>query len=239
MNLSRFLEIDHEVSKSLPSSFLDGSHLYLLLALTHSGLTHAENYKSFEEANEIKLLSYLLENKDIEINVENIKKMYGVLSSENDAFFRSENVQIVSGEKFYVPTSPEKIEVEMQRLCERFNHLNHPKPEDFDDIFKFVLRFICIHPFPNGNGRLSAFLVELLMVKFGLESALHLPFDALLNGIYIHRTTQEIRKASGFFYDMKEYEYGSYIAYMKELLMKSYALLLQTSKQAKLLGTSH
>lgn len=233
INLSRFLEIDREVTKWLPSSFLDGAHLYLLFTLTHSEQVHWENYKSFEEANEIRLLSYLLENKDTDINVASIKKMFAVLTGERDASFRMENVQIVSGEKFYVPTSPEKIEAEMEQLCESFERLNHPSPEDFDDIHKFILQFICIHPFPNGNGRLSAFLTELLLTKFGLESALYLPFDALLNGIYIHRTTLEIRKASGFFYGMKEYEYDSYISYMKELLTKSYMLLLQTAKNTK------
>lgn len=228
------MEIDREVTESLPPSFLDGAHLYLLFTLTHSEQVHWEDYKVFEGANEIRLLSYLLENKDIEINVPNIKKMYAILSGENNASFRTENVQIVSGEKFYVPTSPEKIEGEMEKLCENFKHLNHPNPEDFEELFKFVLQFICIHPFHNGNGRLSTLLTEVLLTKFGLESALYLPFDALLNGIYIHKTTLEIRKASGFFYGMKEYDYDSYINYMKELLMKSYALLLHTAKNAKL-----
>ena len=222
------------MTESLPPSFLDGAHLYLLFTLTHSEQVHWEDYKVFEGANEIRLLSYLLENKDIEINVPNIKKMYAILSGENNASFRTENVQIVSGEKFYVPTSPEKIEGEMKKLCENFKHLNHPNPEDFEELFKFVLQFICIHPFHNGNGRLSAFLTEVLLTKFGLESALYLPFDALLNGIYLHKTTFEIRKASGFFYGMKEYDYDSHINYMKELLMKSYSLLLQTAKNAKL-----
>lgn len=206
----------------------------MLFTLAHSEQLHTENYKNFDRANEIKLLSYLLKNKDLEITVPNLKKTYAVLSGEDEGSFRTENVRIMTDEnKFYVPTSGEKVEGEMKRLCEEFKHLNHPSPEDFDDIFKFILDFICIHPFPNGNGRLSAFLIELLLTKLGLGGALYLPFDALLNGIYLSRTTEEIRKASGFFYGMREYRFDSYIPYMKELLMKSYILLLQTAKKAK------
>jgi len=220
------------VTSCLPPSFLDGTHLSLLFTLAHSEILYGEAYHGFEEANQTKLLSFLLENKDIEINVPNIKKMYAVLAGEKDASFRHENVHIVTGEKFYVPTSADKIAEEMDRLCRDFAHLNHPNPEDFDDIFKFALDFICIHPFANGNGRIFVFLVELLMAKFGLESALYLPFDALIIGLYKRKTTEEIRKASGFFYGMKEYRYDSYIAYMKDLLMKSYELLLIAAKQA-------
>ena len=52
-----------------------------------------------------------------------------------------------------------------------------------------------------------------------------------MNAIYLSNTTMQIRKASGFFYGMKEYEYDSYINYMKELLMKSYELLLQSFRR--------
>ena len=234
LNLSSFLAIDKKVTEFLPPSYKEGAHLSLLFTLTHNESLRSEVYKGFKEANEMRLFVYLRDHQDLEVNVPNIKKMFAVMIEAEAGGFRDKNLQILTGEKFYVPTSPEKIEAEMERLCEEFKHLNHPSPEDFDDVFKFILQFICIHPFHNGNGRLSAFLTEVLLTKFGLESALYLPFDALLNGIYIHKTTFEIRKASGFFYGMKEYDYDSYINYMKELLMKSYSLLLQTAKNAKL-----
>ena len=228
LDLSDFIEIDKKVEENFPSSFLDGSHLSILFLMTHNKSIRGGVYREFKTSNEVGLLSFLLENKDIDINVDNIKKMYAVLSNNENGDFRKENSSILTGKKFYVPTSKDNVDQEMNLLCEKYNHLNHPKAEDFDDIFKFVLEFICIHPFFNGNGRLSVFLAELFLFKFGLKCALYLPFDALLNGIYIRRTTSEIRKASGFYYKMKEYEFDSYIYYMKELLMQSYELLLQT-----------
>ena len=180
------------------------------------------------------LFSFLRENKNLPLNVDNIIKMYVVLSNDKNASFRKENTQIITGEKFYVPTSKENISLEMEELCKNFSHLNSPKEEDFDDIFKFILQFICIHPFSNGNGRLSSFLLVFLLEKFGLKYALYLPIDALMNGIYSSKTTFEIRKASGFFYKMKEYEYDSYIEYVKELIAKSYFILIDSINKINL-----
>ena len=202
--------------------------------MTHNSSIRGGNYKNFDNACEMRLFSFLKENKDLEVNIDNIKKMYQVLCNDDKASFRKENVHILTDEdKFYIPTSKDNIEKEMIDLCDRYNYLNHPKKEDFDDVFKFVLEFICIHPFDNGNGRLSSFIIQLLLTKFGLENALYLPFDALLNGLYISNTTKEIRKASGFFYKMKEYEYNSYILYMKDILMKSYILLKESIDSIK------
>ena len=175
--------------------------------MTHSKDIRGEQYIDNKDIDEMKLFAFLKDHLDLELNVNNIIKMYQILTNDEQASFRKVNTRILTGEKFYIPTSATNIEKEMNELCDNFKHLNHPSDDDFDDIFKFILQFICIHPFPNGNGRLSAFLTQLLLSKFNLQSAIYIPLDALLNGIYISRTTQKIRKASGFFYKMKEYEY--------------------------------
>lgn len=228
LNLSSFIEIDKSIK--LPSSYLDGSHLSILFTMTHNESIRGNNYKDLKGSNELGLLKFLVSHKDLEINVNNIIKMYQILSNNKEASFRDSNAIIETGKKFYIPTSKDNIVMEMNKLCESFAYLNSPNKDDFDDIFKFILQFICIHPFSNGNGRLSIFLLELLLSKFGLSNALYLPLDALFAGVYITSTTMEIRKASGFFYKMKEYEYDSYISYMKELVLKAYDLLKRSIK---------
>lgn len=198
--------------------------------MTHKASIRGEAYKELKNTNEMGLLRYLTSNKDININIDNIIKMYQILTNDANATFRDKNIQILTGKKFYVPTSKDNIYKEMKELCDKYSYLNNASLDNLDDIFKFILEFICIHPFSNGNGRLSALLIMHLLTKLGLVNALYIPLDALMNGIYISRTTQEIRKASGFFYKMKEYEYDSYIIYMKEILMKSYTLLLDSIK---------
>lgn len=97
---------------------------------------------------------------------------------------------------FYVTASAEHTPEEMNALCEAYACLNEPEPEHFDAIFKFLLAFICIHPFQDGNGRMSALVLQFLLQKAGLSCAPYLPIDLVMNGIYRKRTGQQIRHAS-------------------------------------------
>ena len=228
-----FLNLDREVKKNFPSYFKDGQYLSLLFTLTHTSFIRGENYGDLKNSNEVRVLSFLRENKDLEINTKNIIKLYAILTNDENASFKKENIQVYTGDKFYVTASKDKTPSEMEELCKNFSHLNNPSKEDFDDVFKFTLQFLCIHPFKNGNGRISNILLEFLLMKFGLEYALYLPLDAFVTGIYSSKTTLEIRKASGFYYKMKEYEYESSINHMKEMLYKSYMVLLETISKNK------
>lgn len=80
---------------------------------------------------------------------------------------------------------------------------------------------------------MSVFLLQFLLQKAGLKCAVYLPLDLLLNGVYAKRNTAEIRSASGVFYGMKPLEYDRYISFMKEILAKSYQLMLETAQQIK------
>lgn len=230
LTLNKLLKIDKEVMDILPPSYFDGAHLSILFHMAHSKTFKGESYIPINHSYEMKLFSFLKDNISIDINVNNIIKMYQILMNDELASFRKENIRILTGEKFYIPTSKDNIELEMNTLCEKYKYLNQPQERDFDDVFKFILEFICIHPFDNGNGRISAFILQILLNKFNLKAALYLPIDALLHGLYLNRTTLEIRKASGFFYKMKEYQYDSYVDYVKQTVMDSYQLLLESIK---------
>lgn len=57
------------------------------------------------------------------------------------------------------------IYIEMDNLLNKFN--KSKKIEN--NILKFILDLIKIHPFGDGNGRLAAILTDLLYLKFGFE----------------------------------------------------------------------
>jgi Fic-DOC domain mobile mystery protein B len=63
-----------------------------------------------------------------------------------------------------------KIPTEVQLLCDdlafQFENNSYPLEET---TVRFSHRFVCIHPFPNGNGRCSRLLADLIMIKKGLE----------------------------------------------------------------------
>ena len=64
----------------------------------------------------------------------------------------------------------------MERLHERFDHAwNEGKVEPLLLIAAYVLDFLCIHPFPDGNGRMARLLTLLLLYHAGRSRALHKP----------------------------------------------------------------
>jgi Fic-DOC domain mobile mystery protein B len=63
-----------------------------------------------------------------------------------------------------------KIPVEIQLLCDdlafQFENNSYTLEET---AVRFSHRFVCIHPFPNGNGRCSRLLADFMMAKKGLK----------------------------------------------------------------------
>lgn len=69
-----------------------------------------------------------------------------------------------------IGVAPEQIRVEIKKLCGdvkvQLEHKNLP----FDEIAtRFHHRLVCIHPFPNGNGRFARVMTDLLLVHNGRE----------------------------------------------------------------------
>lgn len=81
--------------------------------------------------------------------------------------YRKNPMQIISGVfgrevVHYIAPSPERIEVEMKKFLDWFNCENE------DSILKSAIAhywFVAIHPFDDGNGRLSRILTEILLSR--------------------------------------------------------------------------
>jgi len=70
----------------------------------------------------------------------------------------------------FQPVKPYLVPHAVEDLCLKFN--NYRSKEEADDfllIFCFILDFLCIHPFPDGNGRMSRLLTLLLLYQAGFE----------------------------------------------------------------------
>jgi len=75
----------------------------------------------------------------------------------------TKRVRFVPVKAFLVPSA-------MDELCHGFN--TYREKESFDDLilsFAFILDFLCIHPFRDGNGRISRLLTLLLLYQAGFE----------------------------------------------------------------------
>lgn len=112
----------------------------------------------------------MLENADI--SEEFIKKLHGILTKDIKKLIEDEDPSYLEGEyrtdqRFvdgaeFIPTSPDQIEKEMKKLIQfykRNKYLIHP----LELACEFHLRFIIIHPFSDGNGRMARLLSNYIL----------------------------------------------------------------------------
>lgn len=69
----------------------------------------------------------------------------------------------------------------MEELCKSFNNeFEVQKTEPLILIGTFILDFLCIHPFHDGNGRMSRLLTLLLLYKFDYEVGRYISIEKLI-----------------------------------------------------------
>ena len=81
-----------------------------------------------------------------------------------------------------------RIETDLKQLCDDVLFQIDNKSYEFDEIaIRFIHRLVCIHPFPNGNGRHSRLMADLLLMKHKRER--------FIWGSSLKESDDDIRKA--------------------------------------------
>jgi len=81
----------------------------------------------------------------------------------------------------YVPVSAHETPFYMDELCSRFNHLwEGGRIDHLLLTYAFILDFLCIHPFTDGNGRVSRLLTVLLLHKSGYDVVRYISLERLI-----------------------------------------------------------
>ena len=111
---------------------------------------------------------------------------------------RIRNEQVYISNSSIVPPSPDKVIEQFNDAIDRFNNSDR----ELIDILKFKLDFVRIHPFMDGNGRLSRLIMN------GLLTAKGYPRIIIRN------------QDKGFYYDAIEssLRVGRYDAWLKFML---------------------
>ena len=81
----------------------------------------------------------------------------------------------------FEPLEPYETPDAVERLCEEFNIVS--SKEDIDPLILipiFILDFLCIHPFNDGNGRMSRLLTLLLLYKFGYNVGKYISIEKII-----------------------------------------------------------
>ncbi len=81
----------------------------------------------------------------------------------------------------FVPVSASQTHHYMEELCRRFHRLWDKREIDqLLIILAFVFDFLCIHPFLDGNGRISRLLTVLLLHKIGIDVTRYISLERLI-----------------------------------------------------------
>jgi Fic family protein len=147
-----------------------------------------------------ELLNTIFESyREIDLNENHLKQLHGVLLkySERDAWHRGEykkfdnDVAAKDGgrvvEIIFRTTSPFETPRRMEDLVRATNEaLADPSLHPLVIIARFVVDFLAIHPFQDGNGRLARAVTVLLLLRAGYD---YVPYASL------ERTIEENKQA--------------------------------------------
>ena len=138
----------------------------------------------------------------------------------------------------FEPVSAMQTPSYMQELCTRFNRLWMQNTIDrLILIFALVFDFLCIHPFTDGNGRISRLLTVMLLHKINMDITRYISYERLVEETK-DSYYEVLREVSSGWYQGKhrlvpwiEYNLGLLVAAYKELEQRITAI--DTEKGSK------
>ena len=183
-SIVRKLEEEFTIAWTYNSNAIEGNTLTLQeteivinKGITIGGKTVNEHFEAINHKNGIEYIRSIVGKKE-KITEETVKKLHElILKSIDDGeagCYRRQNVRIV-GARLLPPQS-----VKIPHLMKEFTAwLN--EGEDTITIAKLAAeihyRFVIIHPFIDGNGRVARLLMNLLLMKHGYPPAIILKVD--------------------------------------------------------------
>jgi len=181
----RNLEEVYRVEWTYNSNAIEGNTLTLLetklvleQGLTIGGKKLREHFEVINHAEAIAYIQELL-RQDQELTEYVVKSIHHLVLkniADDAGRYRMVNVRI-SGSQYVPPhytVVPEKME-ELMKWYENQQGLMHPVMLAAE----FQFRFVCIHPFSDGNGRTARLLMNLILMKHGYPPAIVKAADAV------------------------------------------------------------
>ena len=156
----------------------------------------------------------------------NYKSADNVISEEDEHGNRYVRFQPVSAWE-----TPEAVE----KLCEAYNNLcNSGRFDSLLMIPAFILDFLCIHPFNDGNGRMSRLLTLLLLYRSGYHVGKYVSIEKLIEstkGAYY----DELQESSNHWHEEKN-DYVPFVTYQLGVILAAYR---EFSERVKVVGENN
>jgi len=121
----------------------------------------------------------------------------------------------------FTPASAFETPESMEKLCNEFNDIVAlDSIEPLLAVLMFILDFLCIHPFNDGNGRMSRLLTLLLLYRSGYLVGKYISIEKLIED-YKERYYDSLRESSEFWHN-EENDYKPFVYYMLQIILKAY-----------------
>ena len=121
----------------------------------------------------------------------------------------------------FQPVPAWETSMAMEKLCESYNELC--KSGQYDPLLMipvFILDFLCIHPFNDGNGRMSRLLTLLLLYRAGYNVGKYISIEKLIErtkGAYY----DDLQESSANWHE-KENDYIPFVTYQLGVILAAY-----------------
>lgn len=147
-------------------------------------------------------------------------------SSIGGNFKNSDNViaeELPDGSKMvrFQPVPAWETADAMTRLCDAFNDaLNSQEMDPLLLIPIFVLDFLCIHPFNDGNGRMSRLLTLLALYRSGYIVGKYISIEKLIADS--KETYYEVLQESSYDWHEENNDYAPFVRYLLGMVIGAY-----------------
>lgn len=155
------------------------------------------------------------------------RDLYSFSSSDTGGRYKNtDNVIAESGKDGqqrvrFIPVSAFQTPEAMENLCDEFN--NAIARSEYDPLLlipMFILDFLCIHPFNDGNGRMSRLLTLLLLYRSGYIVGKYISMEMLIEKT--KDTYYEALQNSSIEWHNNQSDYTSFVRYYLGVLLKGY-----------------
>ena len=121
----------------------------------------------------------------------------------------------------FIPIPAFQTPEAMENLCNEFN--NALERAEYDPLLlipMFILDFLCIHPFDDGNGRMSRLLTLLLLYRSGYIVGKYISMEMLIEKT--KETYYEALQNSSIEWHNDKSDYTSFVRYYLGIVLKGY-----------------
>ncbi len=121
----------------------------------------------------------------------------------------------------FIPLSPVETPIAIDELCNRYNEIiNKGEIDPLLIIPIFIFDFLSIHPFNDGNGRMSRLLTLLLLYKSGYVVGKYISIEKIIEDT--KESYYDSLKRSSIDWHNNQNDYSSFIEYYLGVILSAY-----------------